>query len=168
MGDPAPRGRRRNTRVHGKGVSVRKATLADEDAAWAIVEEYNRALDIVVRDDPETFRKYLAGPGALWLAEIDGEVVGCVVLRPLPELGADACEVKRLYVRPSQRGIGLAEALMDELETFAREAGYAAVYLDTKDDLHAAIRFYDRRGYERIPRYNDNPQATIFMRRVLS
>jgi ribosomal protein S18 acetylase RimI-like enzyme len=147
--------------------TVRRATRADEAAAWAIVDEYNRALDIVVRDDPETFRKYLDGPGALWLAEAAGEVVGCVVLRPLPEVGEGACEVKRLYVRPAQRGTGLSEALMDALETFARDAGYAAVYLDTKDDLHAAIRFYDRRGYERIPRYNDNPQATIFMRRTL-
>ncbi|HTJ25263.1 MAG TPA: GNAT family N-acetyltransferase [Candidatus Limnocylindria bacterium] len=148
-------------------MSVRRATLADETAAWAIVEEYNRALDIVVRDDAATFRKYLEGPGALWLAEAAGEVVGCVVLRPLPDLGDGACEVKRLYVRPAHRGAGLAEALMDALEAFARDAGYRAVYLDTKDDLHAAIRFYERRGYERIPRYNDNPQATIFMRRTL-
>jgi ribosomal protein S18 acetylase RimI-like enzyme len=149
-------------------VSVRRATLADEDAAWAIVDEYNRAIDVVVRDDAATFRTYLEGPGALWLAEVAGEVVGCVVLRPLDELGAGACEVKRLYVRPAQRGAGIAEALMDALEAFAREAGYIAIYLDTKDDLHAAIRFYDRRGYERIARYNDNPQATIFMRRTLS
>lgn len=148
-------------------MTVRRATLEDERAAWAIVEEYNRALDIVVRDDDATFHKYLGGPGALWLAEDGAEVVGCVVLRPLPEVAADACEVKRLYVRPTHRGAGIAEALMEALEGFAREAGYVAVYLDTKDDLAVAIRFYERRGYERIARYNDNPQATIFMRRAL-
>lgn len=148
-------------------MTIRRASVADERAAWAIVDEYNHALDIVVRDDDATFRKYLAGPGALWLAEDGTEVVGCVVLRPLPEVAADACEVKRLYVRPTHRGAGIAGALMEALEAFARKAGYRAVYLDTKDDLAAAIRFYERRGYERIPRYNDNPQATIFMRRVL-
>jgi ribosomal protein S18 acetylase RimI-like enzyme len=148
-------------------VTIRRAGIADEAAAWTIVDEYNGALEIVVRDDPATFRKYLDGPGALWLAEDGAEVVGCVVLRPLPEVAPDACEVKRLYVRPTHRGGGIADALMESLEAFAREAGYAAVYLDTKDDLAAAIRFYERRGYERIERYNDNPQATIFMRRVI-
>jgi ribosomal protein S18 acetylase RimI-like enzyme len=57
---------------------------------------------------------------------------------------------------------------MEALESDAREAGYAAVYLDSKDDLQTAIRFYEHRGYERIPRYNDNPQATVFMRRRLA
>jgi GNAT superfamily N-acetyltransferase len=89
-------------------------------------------------------------------------------MRPLPALGADACEVKRLYVRPQYRGAGLAAALMGALEAEARERGFSAIYLDTKDDLAAAIRFYERRGYERIARYNDNPQATIFMRRRVS
>jgi len=56
---------------------------------------------------------------------------------------------------------------MDALEAHARERGYTELFLDTKDDLLAAIRFYERRGYKRVPRYNDNPQATIFMRRVL-
>jgi ribosomal protein S18 acetylase RimI-like enzyme len=147
---------------------VRRADVRDEAAAWAIVDEYNRAIGVVVRDDPAGFRAYLTGPGSLWLAEDGDEVVGCVAMRPLPALGADACEVKRLYVRPQYRGAGLAAALMDALEAEARERGFSAIYLDTKDDLAAAIRFYERRGYERIARYNDNPQATIFMRRRVS
>ena len=154
--------------------AVRRATPSDEPAAAAIVAEYNEAIGVVLRDDPAALRAYLAGPGALWLAEDQGIAVGCVALRPLPDLAdvtlslSKGAEVKRLYVRPAYRGLRLAGALMDALEAHARDAGYAALYLDTKDDLHAAIRFYDRRGYERIPRYNDNPQATIFMRRLLS
>jgi len=107
-------------------------------------------------------------PGALWLAQDGDEIVGCVALRPLPEIGPRACEVKRLYVRPAFRGAHVAGALMDALETHARGAGYDAVYLDSKDDLATAIRFYERRGYERIAPYNDNPQATVFMRRPLA
>ena len=148
-------------------MTIRRATLADRDAAWAIVDEYNRAVDVVVRDDPATFAHYLNGPGALWLAEDGGVAVGCVAMRPLAEISPRACEVKRLYVRPSHRGRGTAAALMDALEGGARSAGFDTAFLDTKDDLHDAIRFYERRGYERIPRYNDNPQATIFMRRSL-
>lgn len=148
-------------------VTIRRATAADATAARAIAEEYAQSFAIVVRDDEATFRSYLDGPGAFWLAQEGGETVGCIVLRPLPEIGPRAAEVKRLYVRPAQRGAGVAGALLDAVEAYARETGYEAIYLDTKDDLHAAIRFYERRGYQRIPRYNDNPQATIFMRRTL-
>ena len=146
---------------------IRRATVSDESAARAIVAEYNDAVGVVVRDDDATLRAYLRGPGALWLAEHGGAAVGCVVMRPLPNVAPGACEAKRLYVRPAQRGSGIAAALMDALETFAVRAGYRAVYLDTFEDLAGAVRFYERRGYERIDRYNDNPQATIFMRRAL-
>jgi N-acetylglutamate synthase-like GNAT family acetyltransferase len=146
---------------------IRRATSADETAAWDILCEYNEAADVLVRDDAAAFRKYLDGPGAFWLAHHGGEVVGCVALRPLPELAPRACEVKRLYVRPAHRGARIAGSLMDALESYAREAGYDAVYLDSKDDLATAIRFYRARGYTPVPRYNDNPEATIFMRRAL-
>lgn len=147
--------------------SVRRASLADSAAAWTLIDEYSRGFGIVVTDDSASFRSYLAGAGALWLAHDGDEVIGCVALRPLERLGPHAAEVKRLYVRPAYRGGGVAAALMDALEAGAQESGYSELYLDTKDDLADAIRFYERRGYERVPRYNDNPQATIFMRRAL-
>ena len=148
--------------------SIRRATNSDEASARAIVGEYNDAVGVVVRDDPSKFRAYLDGPGALWLAEAGDEVVGCVVMRPLADVEPGACEVKRLYVRPAQRGSAIAVRLMDALEAFAFAQGFRAVYLDTFDDLADAVRFYERRGYERIARYNDNPQATIFMRKALA
>jgi ribosomal protein S18 acetylase RimI-like enzyme len=148
-------------------VAVRRAGLADAHVAWTLVDEYNRDFGIVLVDDPASLRGYLTGRGGLWIADDGSEPVGCVALRPLDELGPGAGEVKRLYVRQHARRAGAAALLMDALEADARNAGYDALYLDTKDDLHAAIAFYERRGYERIARYNDNPQATIFMRRAL-
>lgn len=121
---------------------------------------------MLVRDDAAGFQKYLDGPGALWLARDGDSIAGCVALRPLPEIGLRACEVKRLYVRPAYREAHIAGALMDALESYAHEAAYDWVYLDTRADFAAAIRFYERRGYERIPRYNDNPEAAVFMRRA--
>lgn len=141
---------------------------ADEAAAWAIVAEYNATFNVVVRDDAAGFRKYLDGPGALWLAHDGDEIAGCVAMRPLAAMGPRACEVKRLYVRPAYRGARIAAALMDALESYAGEAGYDTVYLDTRADFAAAQRFYQRRGYETIPRYNDNPEAAVFMRRPLA
>ena len=65
------------------------------------------------------------------------------------------------------RGLRLAHALMQAVEEHARAQGIQWLYLDTKDDLHAAIRFYLSTGYQPCPRYNDNPQATIFLRKQL-
>ncbi|MDQ2908097.1 MAG: GNAT family N-acetyltransferase [Candidatus Eremiobacteraeota bacterium] len=147
--------------------NVRRATPDDEECARAILDEYNEAAGVVLRDNRAALRSYLCGPGALWLAHEADAIVGCIALRPLPETGAATYEVKRLYVQPAYRGVGVADALLDALESHARTAGYRALYLDTHDGLAAAIRFYTRRGYVRIPRYNDNTQATIFMRRML-
>lgn len=145
-------------------VSVRRAVPGDEAAAWDIVEEYNTSFGVVLRDDRAALREYIEGAGAMWLAYQDHAVAGCVVLRPLPSIGPRASEVKRLYVRPAYRGAGVAGALMDALEAHARAAGYDAIYLDSRPDFQAAIRFYERRGYEPVARYNENPEATIFMR----
>jgi GNAT superfamily N-acetyltransferase len=76
-------------------------------------------------------------------------------------------EVKRLYVKPAMRGRKIADGLLGALEEYAVAFGYRTLYLDTKDDLLAAIKFYERHGYERCERYNQNPQATIFMRKGL-
>jgi ribosomal protein S18 acetylase RimI-like enzyme len=148
-------------------ITIRRATQDDAERAWAIVNEYNEAIGVVKRDARERFAEYLTSPNAFWFAQSGGDVAGCVALRALPEVGAAACEVKRLYVRAAYRGRGIANALMEAVESFARDAGYESIYLDTFEALTAAVRFYERRGYERIARYNDNPQANVFMRKVL-
>ena len=76
-----------------------------------------------------------------------------------------ASECKRLYVKPAARGNHIADRLLDAQEEFARSVGVEWIYLDSYDDLKAAIALYERRGYERCERYNDNPQATLFMRK---
>jgi ribosomal protein S18 acetylase RimI-like enzyme len=148
-------------------VCVRLATPNDKQRAWAIVDEYSNSINVVRRDDGAHFEQYLAPPHAFWLAEVGGRVAGCVALRALPELDGRACEMKRLYVRPPYRRNGLARALMDALESYAKEAGNEFVYLDTIASLVEAVRFYERRGYEHIERYNDNPQAEVYMRKRL-
>ena len=62
-------------------------------------------------------------------------------------------------------GDDIDEALLNAQEAFARSEGVAWIYLDTYDDLKTAIALYERRGYERCARYNNNPQATLFMRK---
>lgn len=150
---------------------IYRATLENEEKAKQIVDEYCEELDIIVRDTPQGFLSYFTQESGLWLGEIDGKVAGCVILRPLsvpdkiPSEGRRIGEVKRLFVAPAYRKSGLAVLLMEALESFAAAQDYEWLYLDTKDDLLTAIRLYGRLGYEKCKRYNENPQATIFMRK---
>ncbi len=148
-------------------IRVERAKPDQAAEAYAIVAEYYEAVEVVVREDAAEFRKKYFGPGAgIWLAREGGVVVGCIALRPLEEM-AGCGEVKRLYVKPEYRGQGVAERLLEALEAYAREWGYGAIYLDSKDDLKTAIRFYARHGYADCERYNENPQATVFMKKEL-
>jgi DNA-binding MarR family transcriptional regulator/ribosomal protein S18 acetylase RimI-like enzyme len=138
------------------------------DAALRILEEYYEAVHVVWRDDPEAVQKLLEEPASgMWLAHMDGALVGCVLLRRLDSIPL-AAECKRLYVRPQARGHRIADRLMDALEDFARNAGMKWIYLDTYDELKPAIALYERLGYQRCKRYNENPQATLFMRKRIA
>ena len=148
-------------------MSVRKATWDDESAVRAIIEEYEDAYNVLQRDHAAAIRAYLDGPGGAWLACEGDRVAGCVALRRLPSAQTGAYEVKRLYVRPQYRGRRIADALMDALEAFARASGYLALYLDSRADFRAAIALYERRGYEHVPPFNDNAEASVFMRLAL-
>ena len=148
-------------------VEIHRAEPSEVDDAYGIVSEYYEAVSVLVRDDRAAFeQEYFADGAGLWLATIDSEIVGCIGMHRLPGL-KDAAEIKRLYVRPEHRGKRIAEALLRALEEYASEHGYSALYLDSKSDLTDAIRFYQRQGYLTCERYNDNPQATIFMRKAL-
>jgi DNA-binding MarR family transcriptional regulator/N-acetylglutamate synthase-like GNAT family acetyltransferase len=141
--------------------SIRKEALA-------ILEEYYEAVQVVQRDKPGSIAKVLKEPGSgMWLAYREDEAIGCVVLRKLSSIPY-ASECKRLYIKPSARGHHIADQLLDAQETFARSQGIKWIYLDSYDDLKAAIALYTRRGYQRCKRYNDNPQATLFMRKKIA
>jgi ribosomal protein S18 acetylase RimI-like enzyme len=149
--------------------SVRRATQDDLTCAFELVNEYFQAVDVWVRDTKSEFSDYLLGDDrGVWLAFTGNEAVGCIVLHPLVSLTRSG-EIKRLYVKPAYRRQGLAEELLHALEEFAtRNTRYEWLYLDSKDDLVSAIRFYERHGYKPCDRYNANPQATVFMRKALA
>ncbi|WP_280153674.1 GNAT family N-acetyltransferase [Piscinibacter sp. XHJ-5] len=133
-------------------------------AAREIFREYAASLEVDLCF--QNFEAELAGlpgdyarpGGCLLLAFVDSALAGCGALRPLPESDyANACEMKRLYVRPAFRRFGLgrviAQALLDE----AQQAGYSEVLLDTLDDMEAARELYASLGFEEIPPYYYNP-----------
>lgn len=153
-------------RSHQDGVRILRLTEPTAEAL-DLIHEYYEAVRVVQRDTPTKLAETLhSANSGMWLAWLDGKAVGCVVLRDLPTVpGAGEC--KRLYVQPAARGHHIAARLMDALEDHARFLGLTAIYLDSYHGLKAAIALYRNRGYDECARYNDNPQATIFLRKLL-
>jgi ribosomal protein S18 acetylase RimI-like enzyme len=103
---------------------------------------------------------YTAPGGALLLALVDGQVAGCGAMRALADVDyANACEMKRLYVRRAFRGFGLGRLLARALLDRATQAGFSCMLLDTLDDMEAARDLYESLGFEEIPPYYFNPIA---------
>lgn len=97
-----------------------------------------------------------APDGAFVVVRTDDVVIGCGgVLR----LDDETAEIKRMWIDPDWRGLGLAGRLLAHLETTALEMHKARVVLDTNESLSEAIAMYGRFGYTPIERYNDNPYA---------
>ena len=84
-----------------------------------------------------------------------------VALRPL---APEVCEMKRMYVRPAARGLGLGRALGTAILDEGRRLGYRAMRLDTIDTMTPAITLYESLGFRRIDayRYNPMPGALFF------
>ena len=104
--------------------------------------------------------QYAAPAGSLLLACVDGQVAGCGGMRPLPDVDyPDACEMKRLYVRPAFRRFGLGRLIAQALMDRALQAGYSTMLLDTLDDMEAARGLYATLGFTEVPPYYFNPIA---------
>jgi len=102
--------------------------------------------------------------GCFLVARRDGQAVGCGELKALD---AETGEIKRMWVAPEARGIGLARRLLEALEDEARGFGMRRVRLDTNRALEEAQALYRKAGYREIGRYNDNLYADFFFEKVL-
>lgn len=102
--------------------------------------------------------------GRFVVARGDGAVVGCGGLQSLAD---GTVEIKRMWVHPQWRGLGLAGRLLRRLETEAVAMGHDVVRLDTNRELTAAIAMYRAAGYVEVPRYNDNSYADFWFEKHL-
>ncbi len=151
---------------------VRLLRSPDEiSVAHALLQEYADSLgvDLCFQD----FHRELAGlpgdyappRGAFLLATHQGAIAGCVALRPL---AGEGCEMKRLFVRPNFRGLGLGRALARGVLEEARRIGYRWIRLDTLPSMTEAIALYRALGFREIAPYRDNPvPGALFMEAAL-
>jgi ribosomal protein S18 acetylase RimI-like enzyme len=125
---------------------------------------HSQAVDLCFQNFEEELRslpgEYASPRGALLLATVDGEYAGCGALRALDGVDyPNACEMKRLYVSPAFRGLGIGRQLAEAILDAARLAGYDCILLDTLDDMESARALYEDLGFEDIPPYYFNPIA---------
>ena len=143
---------------------VEPGQLAVIESTRALFSEYAATLGVDLcfqAFDQELARlpgDYAAPRGALALAAVEGRFAGCCALRPIDTSDyANACEMKRLYVRPEFRGTGVGRMLAESIVEQGRMLGYDCILLDTLSDMEAARALYEDLGFEEIPPYYFNP-----------
>lgn len=97
--------------------------------------------------------------GCFLMARLHGRPIGCGALKPLDVVTA---EIKRMWVAPEARGLGVARRLLEALEGEARARANTRIRLDTNRALSRARAMYGKAGYREIPRFNDNPYADFW------
>ncbi|TVY19884.1 Acetyltransferase [Lachnellula arida] len=134
---------------------------------------------------------YAPPTGCLLLAVLEsgetaGEAVGCVALRPLPpkplrasnpasgqeeregEKGKRTCEVKRLFLTPASRGLGIGRALVEAVVAEAGKLGYEEMKLDTLPRMVGARKLYESVGFVETEMYYETPlEGTVFYKKEL-
>lgn len=139
------------------------AAAPDGAAARHCLEAYFRELQERFDSGFDPARSVSADPGeltppngAFLVARLEGQPIGCGALK---RIGRGVGEIKRMWVDPSARGLGVAQRLLEALEGEAAALGLRTLRLDTNRSLGEARALYLRNGYREIPPYNDNPYA---------
>ena len=142
------------------------AALVREYVGWLAIDLGYQGLEAELT----ALERVYGAPGGILLARAsNAAALGGVAVKPLPSLGTGICEMKRLYVRPAGRGLGLGRRLAEAALAHARAAGFSAMVLDTLPSrMGDAVAMYGRLGFTPRTAYYDTPIAeTIFLERLL-
>ena len=154
-------------------IDLLQATLPEDiEQARSLFLEYGRSLgfSLCFQSFDEELKNlpgaYGPPSGRLLLARCAGHAAGCVALR---KLEGGICEMKRLYVRPGNRGFGLGRMLVERLIAEARAIGYERMRLDTiASAMQDAIALYRRMGFVEIAPYSSIPiESALWMELLL-
>lgn len=141
---------------------------ASRDALWC-VGEFFKEIDSLFDTGYDPTKALAVGTadltaphGAFVVARLHGEPIGCGGVKLPP---GEPAFLKRMWVSPSARGLGIAALMLDRLEGIARDAGATAITLDTNSLLKAAGRMYASRGYREVPDFNGETHADRWYRK---
>jgi GNAT superfamily N-acetyltransferase len=141
-----------------------------DDARYCLGEYYaelarrfESGFDVSLSRDPEA-DDMIRPRGTFLVAMSDGLPVDCVGLKGT---GSEIAEIKRLWVAPSARGLGVGRRLMDAVENAARDLTVKTLRLDTNRALPEALQLYRSTGWSEIDRFNDDPYPDFFFEKHL-
>ena len=152
-------------------VTITQIAPTDPDAQVCLRNYYaelearfERGFDVSLSRDPEA-TNMMAPLGAFYVVMSDGLPLGCCGLKGV---GTEIAEIKRLWVSPAARGMGLAQRLLTECEQAARELGIKVLRLDTNSALPEAERLYRKTGWTQTERFNDDPYPDLFFEKPVA
>jgi len=143
---------------------------ADSIEALNLIEAHRRNMRALYPEGPiHPFDPHLdaAPPGVFVIARVDGKAVGCGAVRPL---GGSVGEVKRVFVQPECRRMGIASRIMALLEDKGLQNGFTALRLETGTKQPEAIALYESLGYRRIPTFGEyvsDPYSICYEKELL-
>lgn len=132
-----------------------------------LFREYEEFLDVNLQFQDFEFElaslpgKYALPSGVLLLARNGEEYIGCGAIRRFGKPENGICEMKRLYIRPSARGLGVGKQLAKQLIQEGIRLGYRTMILDTLERLEAATRLYQSLGFVISEPYYNNPLSDV-------
>src|SRR5215472_5772 len=151
-------------------IAVEEVDPRGEAARYCLREYYAElsrrfkgGFDVSLSRDPDA-AAMISPRGAFFIATSDGLPLGCVGLKGT---GSDLAEIKRLWVAPSARGLGLGRRLMDAAESAAQRLTVKILRLDTNSALAEALQLYRSTGWTEIDRFNDDPYPDLFFEKHL-
>lgn len=139
-------------------ILIRPIEARDDDAVAAIIRsvmpEFGATGSGFAINDPEVdwmHRAYSSPRSAYFVVEHDARVIGGGGVAPLAGGDAGTCELRKMYFLPEARGIGAGRAMMSRCLDAARAFGFKQCYLETLRGMDAAMRLYERTGFQTIP-----------------
>lgn len=137
-------------------IKIRSTTSDDQDFI-DLVKELDTYLKITDGDEHDFYNQFngIESLQSVFVAYYNNKPVGCGAFKPYDH---ESVEVKRMYLKPENRGSGIAADILRTLEISAKEGGYKRTVLETGKRQLEAVKFYHKSGYHRIPNYGQYVQ----------
>lgn len=138
-----------------EGVTIRPIEIRDNVALAKIIrnslEEFKANKPGTVYFDESTDRLFdlfkANAKSYYYVAELDDKVVGGAGIYPTEGLPAEVCELVKMYLSPSIRGLGLGKAMIEKCIKTAKDFGFTKIYLETMPELRKAVTVYEKLGF---------------------